>query len=645
LLEDLNLENNQLRTIPRAILDLTKLERLDLTGNPLKGRSSRFATVLEGENLRAFLNEIKIMADQIRAILEHEYQNQREYSEPRELIRDLKLDMDEARDYFELLSDAGDYLPNEIPTLKVKGEQAMKDDRLDEMSLFGLVVTLGYDLETAKKVGKYLIDEKYITSFPRFPKKFSKKFPIKIMRKLKILKDRFQFYVRIENKHPSLAINDVKAFLHLPSSLKISKDSQEIAEIGTIKPDKFGTAMFYIECTESCKKGDEIGATIQFSDPGGKIQTETMAPYPIDRCLYTEGKELAPDEIKQLKSQEHGIVEYEVMNPKIAEIQDLFANKIDLLPKSIGKSTILFMGQTKNKEPLLIDTNLTPTKITFDIYAPKEENLMGLAHQIICMGNAIKEMNRKLNLMLRHNVKICPIKFFIRHKKEGHADWFYYHFYCPCCKKIIRTPLVEKITVWDKAKKVGKTIAKMCIITGSIFISGVGIFKNIRELISQVRDLFANHQTDLLESLTTISSSLGDLEEDATNIVEKIKSFIQNAKDKKDEDFLREIREIEEDIENLSSEQLSNLYELFIQLEIQSLTYLSIEKDELEALKEYFQKIQRKMEKEQSSKKVIYWRESDALNADADQEGITYDIKLGDWVCLKCFRESKQSKD
>ena len=52
--------------------------------------------------------------------------------------------------------------------IKNKASEAIK--QFDDPSLYDLLITLKYDIETARKVGKYLIDSNMIKEFRRVSK-------------------------------------------------------------------------------------------------------------------------------------------------------------------------------------------------------------------------------------------------------------------------------------------------------------------------------------------------------------------------------------------------------------------------------------------------------------------------------------------
>ncbi|MHA1149240.1 MAG: hypothetical protein ACTSR8_13455 [Promethearchaeota archaeon] len=84
-----------------------------------------------------------------------------------EISTNLGIDLEEAQNYITLLINSTDYEEREIAMLKQKARYVFK--KLPDPNLYALIVNLGMDFYTAKKVGKYLIDIGWISVFPRFP--------------------------------------------------------------------------------------------------------------------------------------------------------------------------------------------------------------------------------------------------------------------------------------------------------------------------------------------------------------------------------------------------------------------------------------------------------------------------------------------
>ena len=105
--------------------------------------------------------------EQIKNILNYAFENQKSI-DTKNLIEELHFSFDDAEKYANLIHKPIEYDESEITELKLKAEEAIRKKKY--RTLYDLVNTLAYDIETAKKVGKYLIDKQIIFEFPKFPK-------------------------------------------------------------------------------------------------------------------------------------------------------------------------------------------------------------------------------------------------------------------------------------------------------------------------------------------------------------------------------------------------------------------------------------------------------------------------------------------
>lgn len=77
------------------------------------------------------------------------------------------IEVEEVQKYLHLLEDSTDYEEREVAMLKQKARYVFK--KVSDPNLYTLIVNLGMDFYTAKKVGKYLMDIGWIGVFPRLP--------------------------------------------------------------------------------------------------------------------------------------------------------------------------------------------------------------------------------------------------------------------------------------------------------------------------------------------------------------------------------------------------------------------------------------------------------------------------------------------
>ncbi len=111
--------------------------------------------------------EIKQKTEKIIKILKFEMEKEEKPS-GKELIRIADLNIEDIEVYEELMNQLPKESFSENQEIKNKASEAIK--KFDDPSLYDLLTTLNYDIKTARKVGKFLIDSKMINSFSRVPK-------------------------------------------------------------------------------------------------------------------------------------------------------------------------------------------------------------------------------------------------------------------------------------------------------------------------------------------------------------------------------------------------------------------------------------------------------------------------------------------
>ena len=108
----------------------------------------------------------EIKNSKIIGILQYEMENQREISKS-ELVGVFGYQDSKAEKILKKLTIPINYRSDEIPELKEKVERVIQN--LQNPTIYDIMNSLRYDLKTTKKVRKYLIDEKLVTSIPRVP--------------------------------------------------------------------------------------------------------------------------------------------------------------------------------------------------------------------------------------------------------------------------------------------------------------------------------------------------------------------------------------------------------------------------------------------------------------------------------------------
>lgn len=120
--------------------------------------------------------EQKEKSERIIKILEFEIKNKIKPSD-KELVRITDINIDELEVYEELMNELPQESFSENQEIKNKASEVIR--QFDDPSLYDLLKSLNYDIETARKVGKYLIDSNMIKEFSRVPKDFATSTPLK----------------------------------------------------------------------------------------------------------------------------------------------------------------------------------------------------------------------------------------------------------------------------------------------------------------------------------------------------------------------------------------------------------------------------------------------------------------------------------
>ena len=103
----------------------------------------------------------------VKKILKFESENQRNITKA-EMVNQLKIEISETEYYENLLEEPVTYEDAEINNLGIAGTKIIKKIGI-EPTLYDLVAELGYKLKTAKKIGKFLKSEGFISEFRNYP--------------------------------------------------------------------------------------------------------------------------------------------------------------------------------------------------------------------------------------------------------------------------------------------------------------------------------------------------------------------------------------------------------------------------------------------------------------------------------------------
>ncbi|MHA1268989.1 MAG: TIR domain-containing protein [Candidatus Helarchaeota archaeon] len=112
----------------------------------------------------------------IKRILQYENDNNRSISKI-EIVKLLSCDLADANKYYNNLNSPAKYEETEIRLIEKIGQWIIKEAK--DFNLYEIISQFKLNLELGKKVGKYLMDNGFITEFPRFkmeykPGKFTK---------------------------------------------------------------------------------------------------------------------------------------------------------------------------------------------------------------------------------------------------------------------------------------------------------------------------------------------------------------------------------------------------------------------------------------------------------------------------------------
>ncbi|MFX1256428.1 MAG: TIR domain-containing protein [Promethearchaeota archaeon] len=106
----------------------------------------------------------KSFEENIIKILKLEHEEQKSLTKA-EVIRNFEFNVDETELYLRFLNFTIDYNQSEVKEFKSAIKEIMT--KLERPDLYGLISDFKLDFEIAKKIGKYLVDNEWITSFPR----------------------------------------------------------------------------------------------------------------------------------------------------------------------------------------------------------------------------------------------------------------------------------------------------------------------------------------------------------------------------------------------------------------------------------------------------------------------------------------------
>ncbi len=160
----------------RIFISIFELEDLKLKLEDILNKAKEYDSNKISEKANKLLDSVLKKQGQheenIKKILQFEYENQEEITRS-QIVKDLGYDVDESKHYFDLINSPSNLSFDKIPDINSISVDII--NKLTEPCLYGLVNELGYEIETAKSIGNYLINDGWIKKFPRFPKRKAKK--------------------------------------------------------------------------------------------------------------------------------------------------------------------------------------------------------------------------------------------------------------------------------------------------------------------------------------------------------------------------------------------------------------------------------------------------------------------------------------
>ncbi len=255
--------------------------------------------------------------ENIKKIIEFENNKQAEITKA-EMIREIGISINDTNSYLKFLTEPVNYAQDEIPTIEKQSEEILR--KYPSPTLYNLVVRENYDFKTAKRIGKYLMENNLISEFPRYsaretkvvlkttptpeivseaPKRFEGK-QLEILRggdwKIEGNQSVFYYKVKVKNNTPFVLSNIQIILTSIPKGLETRQDRYKI---DVLKPHSFESPTFKLAAKESCV-GDTVEGMVIYMDQLGKQHTEhiqsleicyvcnLLSPKPISRKEYEE---------------------------------------------------------------------------------------------------------------------------------------------------------------------------------------------------------------------------------------------------------------------------------------------------------------------------------------------------------------------
>ncbi len=526
-LQTLDVTNNKLTTLPESFRQLEALIELHVDGNPFQNHEQdlitkytreeqRWEKVIRAEGLEAIRRHC-----QVKRILHWEKEHQRSI-EKIELIRELHINFENVDYYYDLLNASGEYLTEECPQLGRDCEEAVRNCKIEVLTLYELVVEQGFDISTAKKVGQFLLDRKVIKKFPRIPSaEETKPSLLEVTRGFQIAGDCFKFFIKLFNCS-KYVISHIAIKIRLPPMLKLDEKSpSEQLLIGDLGPNERYSAIFYLYCV-GCTD-TVINAVADYTDPWGVVQVQKMDPFQIITCKWVQPRKISNEEFQQkLERIEKKEVQIpiQVGIPPVEVIRRI-KERMSMSIISEGSGLLKMFGTTKDEQDVglqvLIEEVQGIKTLISTVFSKNQQIQMGILSDVREGVQDIKSTTKNTYdfLRARYSIPLILDPSILEEIKTKRKQKFYAKITCLYCGQSEDLMVEEKDRTWVK---VGKTLCHG-VLCGAAAVSLLG---SIPVVIGQIKTLVSAVQQLKVDSvLTSLKSLGGNIEE----IRDQIKLF------------------------------------------------------------------------------------------------------------------------
>ncbi len=394
-----------------------------------RAKTLKFTDTLADAKELLDLAKARELTSKVNELLKFEHNTQKSLA-IHDVVRELKYSLDEAEKYIGLINASVSYKKSKKVELKSEAEKIIK--QLTNPNLYDLINELGYDFHAAKQIGKYLVDEGIMATFPNVPVKKAEEMPLipEIGKELKVARGGdwkieadqsvFHYKVKVENKS-KLVITNIQILLtSIPRSLDMTTDRYQI---NSLRPNSYESPTFKLIAKESCV-GDIIEGLVSYVDPTGNQQTVTIEPFEILYvCNLLVPKQVSEEEFTKNTASmdekeitiESDLAPEELENElaSILESNNFFL--LDKSPEPTGSDFRELKGYAEGKydhEDVGLSVNMKQmddqtTNLVIKAMSDREEKLIDLLRDINskcddlkCSNELILEYSQRIELVM-----------------------------------------------------------------------------------------------------------------------------------------------------------------------------------------------------------------------------------------------------